>query len=337
MSIVVVDLPIATDVYGGSTPDLFEHNGLELDVVPVPLGTPDITPQAQHIAKSNPDGLVSIVGPDAFCIAALQGLRAVDFQGPKFMIQQCLTDSTREALSGGELEGIKTVSLAPLGDDSDASMRQYQAVLDTYATTNVDPTDIVGLMVFQSLGALSVGTQGLNGAVTPAAVTAALKGMDNAELPGSGGRHFRCDGKASTDRPAVCSVGVFVATLDAEGNPESYTMENDEPDRKDPDDVTDDFETCDFFVDESLFDDPYPYLGVRPGDQGPGLDRPSLRRRRGDRARGGNGGAARSRHASRRAIRRPGRSRGCRSRSRVTTPTRPSVSIGRRCRCTSSW
>ena len=84
-------------------------------------------------------------------------------------------------------------------------------------------------MVFQSLGALSVGTQGLNGAVTPAAVTAALKGMENAVLPGSGGRHFRCDGQASTDRPAVCSVGVFVATLDAEGNPESYTMENDAP------------------------------------------------------------------------------------------------------------
>ena len=138
VSIVVVDLPIATDIYGGSTPDLFEHNGLELEVVPVPLGTPDITPQAQHIAQDNPDGLVSIVGPDAFCIAALQGLQAVDFQGSKFMIQQCLTASTREALSGGELAGIKTVSLAPIGDDSDASMRQYQAVLDTYATTKVD-------------------------------------------------------------------------------------------------------------------------------------------------------------------------------------------------------
>ena len=154
VSVVVVDLPIATDIYGGSTPDLFEHNGLELEVVPVPLGTPDITPQAQHIAQDNPDGLVSIVGPDAFCIAALQGLQAVAFQGSKFMIQQCLTASTREALSGGELAGIKTVSLAPLGDDSDASMRQYQAVLDTYATTDVDPTDIVGLMVFQSLAAL---------------------------------------------------------------------------------------------------------------------------------------------------------------------------------------
>ncbi len=229
VSVVVVDLPIATDIYRGSTPDLFERNGLDLDVVPVPLGTPDITPQAQQIEQNNPDGLVSLVGPDAFCIAALQGLRAVGFQGPRFMIQQCLTDATREALSGGELTGIKTVSLAPLGDDSDASMLQYQAVLDTYATTKVDPSDIVGLMVFQSLGALSVGTQGLNSAVTPAAVTAALKGMENAVLPGSGGRHFRCGGQASSDRPAVCSVGVFVATLDAQGNPENYTVENDAP------------------------------------------------------------------------------------------------------------
>jgi branched-chain amino acid transport system substrate-binding protein len=229
VSVIVVDLPIATDIYTGSTPNLFKRKGLGLDVVPVALGTPDITPQAQQIVAKNPDGLVSIVGPDAFCIAALQGLRAVAFQGSRFMIQQCLTDATRKAMSGGELKGINTVSLAPLGDNSDTSMRQYQAVLDRYATSKVDPSDIVGLMVFQSIGALSVGTQGLKGAVTPASVTEALKGMKNEVLPGSGGRHFRCNGKASTARPAVCSVSIFVATLDAEGNAVKYRVENDAP------------------------------------------------------------------------------------------------------------
>ena len=229
VSVIVLDLPIATDIYKGSAPSLFKQNGLDLTVVPVPLGTPDMTPQTERIAVSNPDGLVTIVGDDQFCIAALNGLRAVGFHGSRFMISQCLTDATRKALSGDALQGILTVSLAPLGDNSDTSMRQYQAVLDKYATSKVDSSDIIGLMVFQSLGALSVGTEGLKGAVTTASVTATLKTMDNAVLPGSGGRHFRCNGKASTARPAVCSVSVLVATLDGTGHPAKYAVENDGP------------------------------------------------------------------------------------------------------------
>src|SRR6185369_4913248 len=120
-------------------------------------------------------------------------------------------------------------SLAPIGDDADRSMRQYNAVLDAYAKSKVDRSDVVGLMVFQSIGALSVGTQGLKGAVTPASVTAALKGMKNEVLPGSGGRHFRCNGRASAVRPAVCSLSVLAATLDAHRDPAKYTVENDEP------------------------------------------------------------------------------------------------------------
>jgi branched-chain amino acid transport system substrate-binding protein len=227
VSVIVVDLPIATDTYKGTTPDRFEQDGLDLKVVPIPLGTNDMTPQAQTIATNNPDGLVSIVGPDIFCIPALNGLRAVGFRGSIFMISQCLTDATRKAVPGDALKGIVTVSLAPIGDAADPSMRQYQAVLEAYAKSNVDASDLVGLMVFQTLGALAVGTQGLQGDVTPAAVTVALKAMPNAVLPGSGGRHFRCNGQASPERPAVCSTSVLAATLDAHGEPTSYAVEND--------------------------------------------------------------------------------------------------------------
>ena len=38
---------------------------------------------------------------------------------------------------------------------------------------------------------------------------------------------------------------------------------------KDPGDVSDDFENCDFFVDESLFDDPYPYWEYVRATKGP--------------------------------------------------------------------
>jgi branched-chain amino acid transport system substrate-binding protein len=228
ISTIVVDLPIATDVYKNSK-SLFDASGVTVDVVPVALGTADLAPQTQQIETNNPDGLVSIVGPDTFCIAALNSLRAVGYQGSRFMISQCLSDATRKAIPGASLKGIVTASLAPIGDAADRSMQQYNAVLDTYAKSKVDRSDLIGLMVYQSLSALSVGTQGLKGNVTPATVIAALKGMKNEVLPGSGGRHFRCNGHASAARPSVCSISVLAATLDAHGNNAKYTVENDEP------------------------------------------------------------------------------------------------------------
>ncbi len=228
VSVIVVDIPIATDIYETATSQ-FQQSGIDVKIVPVALGTADLTPQAQQIQLDNPDGLVSIVGPDQFCIAALNSLRAVGFQGSRFMISQCLTDATRKAIAGADLEGIVTASLAPIDDSADPSMQQYNAVLDTYATSKVDRSDLVGLMVFQSLSALSIGAKGLQGDVTPAAVTSAMKSMDYEVLPGSGARHFRCNGKAETDRPSVCSVSALAATLDSQGNAAKYTVENDNP------------------------------------------------------------------------------------------------------------
>lgn len=230
VSAIVVDLPIATDIYRGSTPSLFRQNGLDLNVVPVPLGTPDMTPEAQRIVSANPDGVVSVVGPDPFCVAAFNGLRAFAFHGTTIAISECFSsDATTKSIPGDFLNGMLTSSIAPVGDSADPSMRQYLAVLDRYAKGSVDPKDAVGLAVFQSFGALSVGTRGLTGAVTPAAVTAALKAMKNEVLPASGGRLFRCNGKASRFGAAICSTSVAAATLDAHGNPMKYTLENNAP------------------------------------------------------------------------------------------------------------
>jgi branched-chain amino acid transport system substrate-binding protein len=60
-------------------------------------------------------------------------------------------------------------------------------------------------------------------------VTAALKAMKNQVVPGSGGRLFRCNGKASSSGPAVCSSSMAAATLDEHGDPKKYTVENNSP------------------------------------------------------------------------------------------------------------
>jgi branched-chain amino acid transport system substrate-binding protein len=228
VSVIVVDVPAATDIYKSGKAD-FEKAGLDLQLVPVALGTPDMTPQAQQVVSKNQDGLVMIVGHDQFCIPAIQGLQAVGFRGSIATISQCVTDAMRKAIPGNVVKGIQLSSLAPVGEEGNQQMAQYNAVLDAYAKgKDIDRESTVGIGTYQSFGALSSGTTGLTGAVTPASVNEALHTMKNEKLLASG-LYFRCNGKANATEPGVCSAGVLATTLDESGNPTKYDVINNEP------------------------------------------------------------------------------------------------------------
>ena len=227
VSIVVVDLPIATDAYGDDTENLYEEAGVELDVVPVPLGVPDMTPQMQEVVSNNPDGLVMIVGHDQFCIPAINGLTSVGFSGTIATISNCVTDAMRDAIPGDVLDGMVLAAPVPIGDDEDATMQQYHAVLDEYGASDVDRTGATPVQMFASFAALGLGTQALEGDVTPESLIAALRAMPSEVLPAGGGRHFRCDGTAAPHGPAICTSSLLSATLDADGTPSSYEVLND--------------------------------------------------------------------------------------------------------------
>jgi branched-chain amino acid transport system substrate-binding protein len=229
ISVIVVNYPSATEIYD-SAKSIFDDAGVDLDVVPVDLGVSDMSNQAQQIISDNPDGVVSIVGHDAFCIPALNGLNAFSFEGTITGISNCITDAMREAVPPEVIEGMAFGSEAPIGAKKpDKSMREYRRALEEYASEKVDPEDLPAVTVFQSFGALSMGTKSLQGDVTPQSVVAAMKGMDNEVLPAAGGRVFRCNGKASDFAPSICSASTMASRLDSSGEPTKYTLENNEP------------------------------------------------------------------------------------------------------------
>lgn len=230
LTLLPIDLPAATDIYAEqATQDRFAEAGLDPEIVPAPLGAVDLTPQAQQIVQSNPDGVVNIVGHDAFCIPAIDGLEAAGFTGTIGIISFCATDAMRDALGGtGVLEGMRLGASDTLGDGSDPSTVQYNAVMDAYAASDIPRDSSSPSAIYSSFAGLALGTAGLEGEVTPESVIEAMRSMDNEVLPGTGGRLFRCNGNASPSGPAVCSASGLSATLDAEGFPVSYAVFNDE-------------------------------------------------------------------------------------------------------------
>ena len=216
---VVIDVPQATDLYRVAAPPLFKQAGVQLQVIPVPLGTPDVTPQVQALA-SNGTGEVFVVGNDALCISIFNGLRAVGYTGKIAAITQCITNATLKAVPASQLKGMVISAPAPMGVN-DPSLDLYNAVAKTYGS-NIDLTSVVGVGMFTTMMALADSVQNAKEPLTPANIISAIKSAPKLTLQASGGLTFQCNGKADPASPAVCSAGVLTATLDDKGNPVSY-------------------------------------------------------------------------------------------------------------------
>jgi branched-chain amino acid transport system substrate-binding protein len=222
VTFVTIDVPVAlTQFESGNADRILGNAGLDHDLVPIPPGTADMTSQMQQIVDSGA-GVVQVVGNDAFCIAAFQGLNAVGFEGSITSVSQCVTNATREALPGGELEGISLVATMALGADDDTAYQRYLAVVDAYGDEIEDVENINGFGGYVAMTSLAASLDGIEGDVTPDTVTETIKSMPETDYPGADGMTFQCGGSAFEPAPAVCTNQSLRATLDAEGNPAGY-------------------------------------------------------------------------------------------------------------------
>ncbi|WP_420497635.1 ABC transporter substrate-binding protein [Parafrankia soli] len=215
---IAIDLPITKGLFQIIRPQL-EQQGLALDVILIPPGTADMTPQMQSIISGDP-GIVHVVGSDAFCISAFNGLRAVGYDGPRTAIAHCVSDATREAVPGDFLEGMTITATAPIGSD-DPAIRLFNAVVETYGK-DIDVTEAGAAAMYLTVSAFHSALEGITGDITPATVTAKIKAMPEKDLPGATGLRFRCNGKAYPASPSECSRGGLLTTLDEKGRPTTY-------------------------------------------------------------------------------------------------------------------
>lgn len=218
---VVIDVPTATAFMKTAAPAMFQRLGIHFAYVAVPPGTADMTPQMQKLASGNP-GVVQIIGNDAFCTAALNGLRAVAFKGTISVISDCMSPATRKAVPGSYLNGLIMTATSPTGDSSNPDMKLFGAMVDTYAKGKVDTTDAGAESFYTSMMAMGTVLHAMTGPITPATVTAKVKAMPELPLPLGGGLTWRCSGKADPLFPAVCTKGTLQTTLDSSGLPTTY-------------------------------------------------------------------------------------------------------------------
>lgn len=223
---VIVDVPAATAIYEDEGEELFAEEDLDFELVKIPLGQPDLTPQMSDIAGQD-EVAVHIVGTDTMTIAALSGLEAAGFEGAISCIG-CDADSVRTA-RGAKLEGI-TVS-APgkviAGDSTDIDL--YNAILDEYAPDLEKREDPVPLYTYAVWAAARDSLEDLEGEITPETIIETLRSMPNRRLRTFGDAQIRCNGKADPVYPAACANAATIGVLDEAGRLADVRVTNTKP------------------------------------------------------------------------------------------------------------
>lgn len=191
----------------------FDAAGVELRVVPIPLGAPDATPQVSSGISADV-GAVAVVGDATMCTAVVKSLATLGATQDKMLIQPCLDPAAVEAV-GDAMEGAHIFTTADLvSDDPEAAL--YRSVMKRYAPdTETGGYTYTG---YQGMLGLVRAAQGVTGEPTAAAIATAITTAENVTMPAGHGTTFTCDGTAMPKLPSICSTRLVTVTF-SEGEP----------------------------------------------------------------------------------------------------------------------
>ena len=215
--ILVIDVPSASGAAKQAAPIFYKNAGVTPDIIVVPPGQADMTPQVQA-GISGGDGAFALFGSPPFCTSAIKALTTVGFKGPVTAIEQCVDQTSAKATNGG----YKGVNVLTSRNSTNKEYAQYLAVMRKYAK-GVD-TGGVAPGGYTAVLALVRALPNLTGDVTAQTISAGMAAAPPTPLPLGGGIMFQCNGKQVSLAPPICTTQVLKAKYTAKAIPVGFKV-----------------------------------------------------------------------------------------------------------------
>jgi branched-chain amino acid transport system substrate-binding protein len=175
--------------------------GVTAQLIPYPVLATDLSSPLTAAASTSPDALI-VLAADAGCKSAFDGVSSLGITAATFYVGACASPSIIDQVSAAKTDGAYFNVDGPLVDDPPTPDSQlYTGVLAKYGN-GLDPVG-AGTVTFRSLMNLYAILSQLDGEITPAAITAALRATVDA--PNFGGHPYTCNGQQFDGLPALCS------------------------------------------------------------------------------------------------------------------------------------
>lgn len=220
-----IDVPAAVGSLTQLGVPAFEANGSELKVIPIPLGTPDATPQVSAGLDEDPDAVI-VYGESTVCTSVMKSLATLGSTAEKMTVQSCAAPEVVESLGAG-LDGAKIFSAADTTSDDPESVL-FRDVMAKYSPDT--PTTGYAVTGYQGVLGLVRATQSVVGTDTsPAAINTAIQSAKDVILPAGAGITFTCNGQAIPGFKSVCGNQLIVLTMQdgKQTDPTTVTISND--------------------------------------------------------------------------------------------------------------
>ena len=218
-AILVLDVPGAAGPAKQIGPLVFGNQGQSVDVVAIPAGTADMTPQIQAEQGKKPQ-LYDIVGDASFCSSAVKAIKTLAVDASIVLIDRCITADTAKAIPGGysNVQVVTTAQLSGTGADFTAfkgALAQYSSSTQPDPSANSGWAPIVG--VADALSTAKITT------LDSATIISTIAAAGPTPYPNAAGTTFQCDGKQLGISPNICGAAGIIATADTNGNLSDYT------------------------------------------------------------------------------------------------------------------
>ena len=216
VGLLLIDVPAATGAANALAKVFYANAGATLDIVPIPPGTADMTPQIQAELAKNPDQ-ITVVFDTAGCISAVKALKTLGYKGKIVTNPECIDSTFIDAVKGlpGGLAGISTATAVDL-DPKNKEFKTYKAAMQKYAKgTTLGGTNANS---WQAVMGFVRAMQNATFPITTDSVKSTLAAMPATPLPLGGGMQFQCNGKQVKIAPNICTNYVLLTTLDKKGN-----------------------------------------------------------------------------------------------------------------------
>ena len=213
-AVVVIDVPAASGPVKAIGSAFYKNAGVDVDIVPVPPGTADMTPQIQAELAKNP-GQFAVIGDSGFCTSALKAIKTVGFKGSIVINPECIGENTGASIPGG-YSGVVVTTWNTSSDHSTKDYKLYSAVMNKYAKGSskggVAPGGYMAIRSFA--GVMSKAT----GDINAASVMSAFSSMSAPiAFPMGGGTTFQCGTKPVAIAPNICASQVLAGKLNKQG------------------------------------------------------------------------------------------------------------------------
>jgi branched-chain amino acid transport system substrate-binding protein len=210
VAVVEIDVPNSTGALNGIAKPAFQAAGVTLDVIPVPAGTADVSPQVSAELAKDPDAFW-VFGNDTFCIAATKAVKSLAAKLPIYALSNCLTPAFVKGI--GSAKGMLTAATTDFTKNND-EVTLFRNIVKKYAK-GYKADDQTVQAYASTLGVIRAMAD-LKGDPTAANVEATLQAAADVPLPVGGGITFSCNGtvKLAGQASNICSDQGLIATLD---------------------------------------------------------------------------------------------------------------------------